>query len=129
MTETLPIDIDTLSPEQQRQLYCALRSKESERSTEEKFEANKDFVGKFFRYRNSYSASCPGWWLYIAVQSMSEYGELQGYQFQTDSLGISTIETSNCIATSLLTNPITKIEFLACQAEFSVTLQSKLVNK
>ncbi len=55
---------------------------------------NKAFVGKFFKYRNSYSCPEPNeyWWLYLAVTGMSEDGNLETWNFQKDHLGQIEIE-------------------------------------
>ncbi len=51
---------------------------------------NTAYVGKCFRYRNSYS--CPEseadyWWLYAMVTGLSDSGQPVGISFQTDKNG------------------------------------------
>ena len=51
------------------------------------------YVGKYFKYRNSYGHG-PSWWLYGKVVSMGN-GSLTMFKFQTSSLHIVEIETSS----------------------------------
>lgn len=57
-------------------------------------EADRKYVGKCFRYRNSYSAG-NGWWLYCIVTHMDEHRTLRGWKFQKDNDGRVSIETGH----------------------------------
>lgn len=63
----------------------------------EREDRNATLVGKYFRFRNSYS--CPDtaddyWWLYLHITGISENGWLEYWSFEQDSLG-KTIIYSN----------------------------------
>lgn len=67
----------------------------------ERIKKNSVFVGKTFKYRNSYS--CPEkptdyWWMYAKVTECSEAdGLLYATTFQTDKYGDMTVQTrQNC---------------------------------
>jgi hypothetical protein len=46
-------------------------------------EANKVYIGRFFKYRNTYGGSEPeSWWLYASVTSVDDWGGLFGVSFQ-----------------------------------------------
>lgn len=61
----------------------------SELEANERLKGNQSFVGKFFKYRNCYS--CPKedeyWWLYIAINQVSDDGALLSWNFQKDIYG------------------------------------------
>lgn len=44
----------------------------------------RKFVGRFFKYRNSYSSD-DGWWLYGRVDEVNEWGRVTGLHFQRTS--------------------------------------------
>lgn len=54
----------------------------------EAFKHNKQYVGRFFKYRNNYGSGCPGWWLYVAVVGIDRNAQLIALQFQRTSKGI-----------------------------------------
>lgn len=83
----------------------------------ENLEKGFAFVGKFFKYKNSYS--CPKteadyWWLYLAVIAV-EKGSLITRQFEVDCNGKAEVwvETSIGIGFSEGYQEITKDEYLA----------------
>lgn len=58
--------------------------------TKEKIEHVTKYIGKCFRYSNSFS--CPedasDWWnIYIMVERVTEHGNLYGFEFETDKTG------------------------------------------
>jgi hypothetical protein len=46
---------------------------------------NQQWVGKYFKYRNTCGGDCPGWWLYIKITKGGYC--LKGFQFQLTSTG------------------------------------------
>lgn len=50
-----------------------------------KAEANKKYIGRFFKYRNTYGAEGGSWWLYGTVTGVEEFGRLYGITFQETS--------------------------------------------
>lgn len=92
-----------------------LRSKLSEIEYQERIDTHKQYVDKYFKFRNNYS--CPKeesdyWWMYIYVNNLDENGFLIGITFQTDSEGKITIEEDNRISSNLLYEEIAKDEFV-----------------
>lgn len=62
---------------------------------EERRESLRAYVGKFYKYRNSYSlpkTDADYWWLYRAVTGLGDGAFLNGWSFQGTSSGIVTIE-------------------------------------
>lgn len=81
--------------------------------TDEEIKKNQEFVGKYFKYRNSYS--CPRspedyWWMYARVDRLNKSGIPVGVTFQTDSDGKIEIETSN-LRVDMYWTKITSTEF------------------
>jgi hypothetical protein len=56
---------------------------------EERRNINNNFIGKYYKYRNSYS--CPKeneyWWIYQKITNVDEHGILYSLQFQKDIFG------------------------------------------
>jgi hypothetical protein len=46
--------------------------------------ANRQYVGRYFKYLNSYSLPQPDerWWLYCAIESVDDVGTLRGWTFE-----------------------------------------------
>lgn len=54
----------------------------SDQKHAERVEELRQFVGKFFKYRNSYGSG-EKWWLYVAVTALDEeHASLTSWQFQ-----------------------------------------------
>lgn len=60
----------------------------------ENMKASKALVGKFFKYRNSYSCPKPDeyWWLYTAVIGVTDEGNPRAWNFQKDIYGKVEVE-------------------------------------
>jgi len=61
---------------------------------------NEKYVGKHFRYRNTYGGpdkEKDKWWLYLKITGISSTGWLNGYSFQNDKQGKINIETKELI--------------------------------
>jgi hypothetical protein len=86
----------------------------AEADSQRELAANRSHVGKFYRYRNSYS--CPQseadyWWLYIAVAGINEYGNMSGWSFQTDKDGKIHIDPERHLSVVSLQQEISQGEF------------------
>ena len=87
-----------------------LRTRIHELDDQRRYTENKPYVGKFFRFRNSYS--CPQtdadyWYVYYRVDSISApRGQLCGVRFQTDTDGKAEIVHSTPLSLSLLFDEI-----------------------
>lgn len=60
---------------------------------------NQQYVGKFYRYRNSYGVGgdSKSWWLYAAIIGVDEGGTLLGWTFQQTSEGNISIEPTGTV--------------------------------
>lgn len=45
------------------------------------------FIGRYFKYRNTYGGSDTGWWLYGSPTALDDGGTLVGLSFQTTCYG------------------------------------------
>ena len=80
---------------------------ESKRRKEE----NQKFLGKFFKYRNSYGSGSLDWWLYLKVTNAGFW--LKGFEFQLTSTGRFEAHREKCIMGMLQGYiEITKREYL-----------------
>lgn len=52
----------------------------------------KKYLGKYFKFRNSYGSDREGWWLYLFVKSIDATYHGRGCSFQTDIHGKSEFE-------------------------------------
>jgi uncharacterized protein with NRDE domain len=71
------------------EINAQMRKLQAERSKleeAERFERNRDLLGKCFRYRNSYGPDSR-WWLYAKVVKVTKDGTITTFEFQTDSQG------------------------------------------
>ena len=98
-------------------------------------ETNAALVGRFFKYRNSYS--CPSvpedyWWLYLAVTEMNEHGTLHGWSFQTDKDGRMEIEPHARVLGQLVSGlgsnyiEIERKEFYAAFDQLAQTIRGRI---
>lgn len=71
------------------------RSELREIEETENMKASKALVGKFFKYRNSYSCPKPNeyWWLYTTVTGVTEEGNPLAWNFQKDIYGKVEVES------------------------------------
>lgn len=94
-----------------RNIIADARNELGEYESQERFDSNAKFVGRHYRYHNSYGSSRPRWWLYTKVTGLSEGGSLQGYSFQNDGDGRIEIEVGGHVSESTLGEVITEKEF------------------
>jgi hypothetical protein len=70
-----------ISLQEAQAVIDAHREKERRADREKK----RLYIGRYFRYRNSYGASEETWWLYGMVTGVSDSGYLTGLSFQQTS--------------------------------------------
>lgn len=63
--------------------------------TKRQKEENQKFLGKYFKYRNSYGSGSPEWWLYLKVTGAEFW--LKGFEFQLTSTGRFEAHREKCI--------------------------------
>lgn len=68
----------TITLEEARAVIAAHHDEE----LRQKVEASQQYVGRFYRYRNSSGGGREKWWLYVAVTGVDELGVPRGWQFQ-----------------------------------------------
>ncbi len=63
-----------------------------------KFERNAPFVGRCFKFRNSYSTTDENekWWLYEKILGLDNTRDFITFKFETDINGKITIEPTDC---------------------------------
>ena len=54
------------------------------------------YVGRFFKYRNSYGGG-EDWWMYGAPRKVSDYGHVTGLTFQRTAHNIIEIESNGAV--------------------------------
>jgi hypothetical protein len=52
---------------------------------EEHVTQQRRFIGRYFKYHNSYSIPDERWWLYAMITSVNQHGYLMGWSFQHTS--------------------------------------------
>ena len=67
------------------QARAVLAEHEAKKRGEQRAANEKKYVGKFFKYHNSYGADRPRWWLYAAATGVDDWGHVTGWEFQHDS--------------------------------------------
>lgn len=81
---------------------------------EERKEDNQKYIGKYFKYRNSYSCPTPEehWWFYMAITGVGKDGDIISWSFQKDIYEHIEIEINNT-STGFLNDctEISKTEF------------------
>lgn len=71
----------------------------------------KQYVGRYFKCKNSYSSSDESWFLYTYVLDVSDYPQLKVIQFEKDCYGKVSIEVSCETFSDLLGKRISEREF------------------
>jgi hypothetical protein len=71
-------DTTKMSLEEAQAVIAAHRDEE----LRQKIARSQQYVGRFYRYRNSSSLDRERWWLYVAVTGVDEGGTPSGWQFQ-----------------------------------------------
>ena len=91
---------------------------------QERCDRNAKYVGRCYRYRNSYGHG-ESWWLYAMVTGISEDGLMSGIRFQNDGNGKLDFETDRYMSESTLQEPITRAEFDAAFSAFVTAITSQ----
>lgn len=102
------------------------RSELNEMQDQDRFDQNAKYVGRCYKYKNSYS--CPQsdddrWWLYAMVTQMGEHGSLVGITFQDDKQGKLEFEHRLYMTESTLQVPISQGEFGDALTAFQEKIQ------
>lgn len=86
---------------------------------------NKQYIGKYFRYKNRYSDG-NSWWLYSAVEAVSET-RLIGWSFEKDCYGKIYICINHDVTfMAVLDNEITTQTFYTAYQNILSELNSKM---
>ena len=83
----------------------------------ERKKENDKLVGKYFRYRNSYSAPSKKWWVYYKIIKSSDYGYVKAFSFEIDlEMHSATVEVKE-VAVGMLTTRCTEETFIGAWQE------------
>lgn len=74
-----------------------IRKHRAESQEKENVQKGK-FIGRYFKYRNSYGTG-DEWWLYGTVTKVNEWGHIEGKTFQKTSLGMFEVAISTLMGT------------------------------
>lgn len=117
-----------ITVEEARAVIAEHQKEEQSKKAEE---VRRLYVGRFFRYRNSYGELREKWWLYAHVTGVDQFGHPIGVEFQDDGQGKLELRHD----TSLITVPspgwseITAEEFERAAVAFGETVREKLNRK
>lgn len=81
-------------------LETAQRVVAEHREAEQKRDAEtkRKYIGRYFKYHNSYGGDHARWWLYGAATEVTDYGQIQGLTFQHTSMDRIEIEPKGSIS-------------------------------
>jgi hypothetical protein len=82
---------------------CSLREQVFEMKFQRELpKLKKKYLGKYFKYKNSFGTSNKGWWLYFFVKGIEDTFYAKGCSFETDIDGHSQFELNGDISFSNL---------------------------
>lgn len=104
---------------QAQKLHNQIHGFESKRRREEL----QAFVGRCFKYRNSFSSPSKGWWFYSYVRRLHKTDSaLIILQFEIDERGNASVSNERCGYESCLQTEITKTELMCAWKHFAKTV-------
>jgi hypothetical protein len=124
-------EIDILKKEEKR-LCKELEKTRDKRDSLERAslapELRKQFVGKFFKTRNSYGGDDKGWWLYRYILSLPDdfnipNPDFKVFSFEAREDGNTNINLSTLCWQSILGKQITREEFMAAYGRMMETIK------